>query len=503
MDADTARKLKDLLDQLTLDDIARFKAFSAQNPSSDFDGLLRSLRLYLDTKEIFDKQQLPTKAPEVPDKAQKALQDAMKKFDPDKMSQDEKEALARATIRTISNEQLKNLTAEQILESIVRVDKAAMASGKDMSQGVDAAIKGTGWERVAGTAQAVKGAAGFWAVLSFAALVFTMFVPGLNVLALAAHAMVAGMVAYAAATIQHEAEIKAAGSAKSNEAFQGHITRGTEARTQSIISAAAMALPVVGKMVGKIPLPGNLKNVATALNTAKTELGKATAGGFDRAKKITLDGIAKAKSDLQPYLIQFRQAIGDAARRIRRAKPTELVNEIRNTPELKGLYSEPTLKAMEKLSQPELEVARQNVLDVLNNAPEAADITVANIQAEIGALEGRVNAAKSAADLDVALKKAEALTDPEKLVGEAGTAAQAEVVQARVQRISDVSIADAKTLVDGMLKESQNLPSTHPKKAEVVKELQGMKKEIADLEKVQGSRTSRSSLRRLTSGATS
>ena len=214
------------------------------------EGSSSRLRLFVSTKEVYEKQE-PPKA-QAPDESQKILADALKQYRDD-MSQDEKEALARATVRKLSYEQLRNLTPGQIAESIVRVDKQLKGMGGEMAGGVNDAIKGTGWERVAGVARGVKGAASFWAFLSFAALIVASIVPGLNVVVLAASAFAATIVAYAAADLQQEAEIKLAGTAKSPEEFQKHSLVGATARTETIIMAIGMALPIVGKFIGKLP----------------------------------------------------------------------------------------------------------------------------------------------------------------------------------------------------------------------------------------------------------
>lgn len=486
IDDATMQKLKEYLDKLSLEDITLFKSVSRKGSGSDHAELLKSLELFVAAKAEFEKQKIPENPAPLPDGAQKILADALKKFDAKNMTADQKEELARATVRSLSNDQLKSMTLEQIAEGVVRIDKASLATGKDMSEGMERAIKGSGWEKVAGAAQGIKGASGFWAILSTLALVAAMFVPGLNAMVLAAHAMAAGLIAYAAATIQQEAEIKAARSAETVEQIQGNITRGAEARSQAILTAASMAIPAIAKFAGKIPLPGNLKNVATAMKMAKTQLVKGGSAAFNGAKTLTLDAIAKAKTNLRPQLAEFRIAMGKLAMRIRGAKTAELLNEIRKSPELSELLPKETLQAMEKLSGPELEVARKGLLETINNAPDAAEILTKNIESEVAALEARAKEATTAKELEAALDQSAALTDPERLTNDAAEATKVEVAQNRINRISKLSLDDVRQEVNGLLKDSQNLLNKNEHAKGVFEAAKEMNSQLNALEKQQG-----------------
>jgi len=88
----------------------------------------------------------------------------------DDMSTEQKEQLARSAISTISNKQLKSLTAKQIAEGIIRVDQQVASIADDMSKGIDQVIdadSGWGKRRVPPGPQKGRGLVAF---LSFAAL---------------------------------------------------------------------------------------------------------------------------------------------------------------------------------------------------------------------------------------------------------------------------------------------------------------------------------------------
>lgn len=487
LDPKISEQLKTILDKMSLDDIALFKQVSVKKTGGgeDMEGFLRSLRLFLSTKEEFEKARSSQAKTQFPGESAKILTDAMKQYRDD-MSQDEKERLARASIRSLSNEQLKNLTPQQIAESIVRVDKQLAGMADDMDKGVNDLIRGTGWEKVAGGARAVKGAASFWGFLAMAAIVASAFIPGLNVAVLAAHAFAAGLVAYAAANIQLEAEIKAAGHAKSPEDFQKYLINGTAARTEVIVGGVVLALPLVGKFIGKLPVPAALNRVSTVLNTAGKTLKQTSGKAFGSVKASALEALSSARANMQPYLIQFRATVGSIAGRLRRANGAEFLKEVKNTPELQELVPAETLKAMGQLSADELAIAKKGVIEQLDNAPALAEETIKNMQAQMADLEKKVQAAKTAQDLEKVLGEGSKTTEFEPMVQAAGKQAVGNVVQARVKKISDLTLTDVIDDTKSLMQDVQNLPNTNPNRQPVLNELKDILKKTQELEKKQG-----------------
>ena len=254
LDDEQMRQLRNVLDKMTVADIALFKKWSVRNPGGDIEGLVRSLRLFASTKELYEKQPPPTKQPQVPDESQKILTDAMKQYRDD-MRPEDKERLARATIEALSNRQLRNLTAGQIRREHHSCRQAGHWYGDGNERWSRPGARSRGWGCVAGVSRAVKGAAGFWGFLAFAAIIASAFVPGLEIIVLSANALAATMVVFAAATIQEQAEIKAAGGADTAELMQKHIMNGTQARTERIVTGVMLALPVAAKLLGRLPIP--------------------------------------------------------------------------------------------------------------------------------------------------------------------------------------------------------------------------------------------------------
>jgi hypothetical protein len=433
IEADKLRELQKLLDQLSLDDIALFKRSSVKVSGGDVEGLLQSLRLFTSTKELYEQadKQGKLQKPEVTDESQKLLTDAMKQYS-DKMSADDKERLARATIEALSNRQLKNLSAKQIAEGIIRVDQQVMGAGEEMSGGLNQALEDRGWGKVAGVARGVKGAAGFWAILAMGAMLVAAFVPGLNVAVLAAHAMAAGMVAFAAASIQQESEIQAARGAKSQAEMERRIVSGAQARTEKIMAGVAMAMPVALKYLGKLPVSGAIKRVRGAMDKARGLLkGAKGAQALDDARASVLAELRQAHADLQPALADYRTGIADLIKRLRAIDARDLIKEMQAAPQLQDLLTPDTIKALQKLGPKDLAIARAGIVDALQNAPAVAEQTLKALDAEVTALEANVKAASSAQELDSALKAGQHATGPENL-RDVSTRAGAEVVKERI-----------------------------------------------------------------------
>src|SRR6266850_841193 len=346
-----SRQLKVILDQLSPSDIELFKQFSVKNPGGDPERFINSLRLFQSAKSEFEKQHPPSAPPDLADDASKALASAMDQYRDD-MSTEQKEQLARSAISTISNKQLKSLTAKQIAEGIIRVDQQVASIADDMSKGIDQVIDAdSGWGKAAGAARAAKGAAGWWAFLSFAALIVAQFVPGLNIIVdvMAASALAAGMVMVVAADAEREFNTKAAAGAKSPAEFQKYIVGGAEARTQEIIGGAGLALSALGGIVKGTPLGRGIANVSKKLKEAK------------------------------------------------------------NIPELQGLFPPDQLKTMEALSPSGLEAAKT---EILADLATSGDEFFRSMDSQVSALKSKIQNANTVEELAAALDEGLKAMDP-------------------------------------------------------------------------------------------
>src|SRR6266850_5158893 len=384
-----SRQLKVILDQLSPSDIELFKQFSVKNPGGDPERFINSLRLFQSAKSEFEKQHPPSAPPDLADDASKALASAMDQYRDD-MSTEQKEQLARSAISTISNKQLKSLTAKQIAEGIIRVDQQVASIADDMSKGIDQVIDAdSGWGKAAGAARAAKGAAGWWAFLSFAALIVAQFVPGLNIIVdvMAASALAAGMVMVVAADAEREFNTKAAAGAKSPAEFQKYIVGGAEARTQEIIGGAGLALSALGGIVKGTPLGRGIANVSKKLKEAK------------------------------------------------------------NIPELQGLFPPDQLKTMEALSPSGLEAAKT---EILADLATSGDEFFRSMDSQVSALKSKIQNANTVEELAAALDEGLKAMDPMDPLAlqTAGAETKTKVVQSRIGQLEPGGQTTATAQID-------------------------------------------------------
>jgi len=450
-----SRQLKVILDQLSPSDIELFKQFSVKNPGGDPERFINSLRLFQSAKSEFEKQHPPSAPPDLADDASKALASAMDQYRDD-MSTEQKEQLARSAISTISNKQLKSLTAKQIAEGIIRVDQQVASIADDMSKGIDQVIDAdSGWGKAAGAARAAKGAAGWWAFLSFAALIVAQFVPGLNIIVdvMAASALAAGMVMVVAADAEREFNTKAAAGAKSPAEFQKYIVGGAEARTQEIIGGAGLALSALGGIVKGTPLGRGIANVSKKLNAAKVLLNQRAASSLAAAKTMALETLEQLKVDLQPFAAQARQIIDAAVKRLKNLKGADFLKEAKNIPELQGLFPPDQLKTMEALSPSGLEAAKT---EILADLATSGDEFFRSMDSQVSALKSKIQNANTVEELAAALDEGLKAMDPMDPLAlqTAGAETKTKVVQSRIGQLEPGGQTTATAQIDA--------PTTQP-----------------------------------------
>jgi hypothetical protein len=480
---DQAARLKTILDQLSDSDISKFKQYAHQNPGGDPESLITSLRTWLTiNKQLADKP-----SPSSPDgtnqpddsQQQEAQQDdpildkAVQNFDPKDSAKNE--ANARETIEQVSNKQLKNLSAKDIAEGIVRVDKQLKSAGTDISDGLSDALSGDNVaEGAAGGARAIKGAATLWAIFSVAA----MFVPGLNVAVLAANAMVAGLAAYAALTAQKEFEIQAAAQASTPQNYEKHLRQGIEARNQFVIQTVVLALPLVGKLFQQLPVPAGLRNVASRLRSSANALKTGGAKAFQSAKSSSLEAVQQFRQNLLPYGVQVRTTVGAIIKRLRSS--SDFIGEVQKIPELNDLVPASEIKALKALPPDQLKVAEEGILSDLDNSPALAENLLKSLDKQAASIETSVQSATDARQLEATLDQSANLADPKA----AGIVAEKEAVintvkeKAAKLNYSPSEVSD--TLTD--LRDAvNNLPDTNPNKVDALRELNKLRGEVERL----------------------
>jgi hypothetical protein len=427
-----SRELKAILDQMSPSDIERFKQFAQKKPGGDPEQMIKSLKLFMSAREQYDKQAPPPSTEELGDEAQQALAAGVAQYRDD-MTPKQKEELARSTIATVSNKQLKHMTAKQIAEGIIRVDQQVASVADDMSKGIEQTINADSkWGKAAGIARTARGAAGFWALLSVAALIAAQFVPGLNVLVdvLAANALAAGMVVFASANAEQEFDTQAAAHAKGREEFAKDIAGGIEARNAKIISGAGLALSALGGIIKATPLGRGLKNVSKKLGAVKDMLAERAAGSLGAAKAAALENLEKFRLELRPYSTQVRQIVNAAVNRLTNTKGADFLKVAKAIPEFQQLLGADQMKAMEALSPAALEAAKD---ELLADLPKSADEFFNRLDHQVTALEAEIPGAATPEALTDALDKGLKALDPELPLAleAAGTEAKQAVVQAR------------------------------------------------------------------------
>ena len=481
---DQVKRLKEVLDQLSPEDIEVFKRFSVKNPGGDVEGLIHSLQLFQSQKDLYKKELERQEPAPPPEEDQKILADAMKQYRND-MTPVEKEAWARATVRAVSNRQLKSLTPAQIAKSIIRVDRQLTGMADDMSGGLDKAIEDSGWGRVAGISRAVKGASSFWAFLSSVALIAAAFVPGLNVAVLAASALAAGMVAFAAAGMQEEAEIQQATRAKSADDAEKHVAGAAQARTEQITTGIGLAIPVVTELIGKIPIPTKFKQLGAAIPRARGLLKQGAADAIESSRKLALDALEKFRGDLHPYASQVRQSIAAVVKRLRGAKDADFIQAVSQSPELQELLPPDTVKALKGLSDKQAHVAQDAIYSGLDNAPQFADELFQSVDQQIADAEQKIRAARTPQELDAALDESARLMDPQKVSQRATEEGLERTAASRIAELGDLTVDNLKVRLMELEGEVSQLPPANSERAGALGDLKRLAEQLVDLERKQ------------------
>ena len=131
-------------------------------------------------------------------------------------------------------------------------------------------------------------------------------------------------------------------------------------------------------------------------------------------------------------------------KRLRDAKGSDFLKEIKDIPELKDVVSPETAKALQGLNPSELALAKKGIIEALDTAPALAEETLKNLQTEMTALERDVQATTSAQQLESVLAQGTKTADPQRLVTAAGGQAVEKVVQSRVSKLADLSVQGVK-----------------------------------------------------------
>lgn len=461
--AEQLLRIANKLQQLSADDRELYRLI-ANNLTKDLDAFERSIDVYLRVKDQvraeFDRKKPKQKEPTLEQK----IADTWKGFDAKKlatMSEADKQTLARKIAAEQRNIQLEHMathpgeTAVGMVEGVVRVDKVAKGIADDVKEAADSGK--SGWARTAGGVGATGKAAGWIAGIAGIVYVALLFVPGVNVVELAATALVAGLGAVLLAGVEAELRIQAAGEAKTEEEFKTQTQKAAAAQANAIVGAAMLALALVIKLVARIPLPGRFQNVGQALKAARTALLEKSGVGpaLESVRSDLLTKLRAAREGLQDALAKESKTFQDTAQRVRGMTAEQLLDAVAGKdPALKdliGLNAE-QINAMKKIAgtpqgKTAAEQMRQNLIKGLEDAPVEAGRRLDKFLRDVDSTIAEVEKAKNVEGMKSAIEQAEKRFSPEEATKQSAEAQQRYIAErVGIEKYKDVPTEKLKDL---------------------------------------------------------
>lgn len=333
------------------------------------------------------------------------------------MSTSQKEDMARDIAAEQRNIQLEHMakhpgeTAVEMGKGMVRLDKTAEAIADDVREAADG-NRGA-YARLAGGLGAYNKSMAAVASIVFVAL---LFIPGVNLAELA----LAGLTVAAASIVMSAAEaelrIKAAGEAKTPEEFKAETARSAAAQTQMVMAAAMLALSLVARLMARIPLPGRLQDVGTALRMSRSALLQKTGLGpaWQGVKADLLARLRSAKQGLPEAIAEQQKSLASAAAAVDAMSDTEFLQHlVDGDPALADLGIPPEqAKAMQQVAATEAGrnaagQLRSSSLQALRDAPAEAAQKVDRFLKDVDDSAGKVAAAQGPEPLKSAIDDAD------------------------------------------------------------------------------------------------
>jgi hypothetical protein len=507
-----AAKLK----QLSPEDLQLYKLL-ATKLAANLDAFERSVDAFVRFKDRL-KDKVSAREPTLEQKLAKTWST----FDATKftgLDTAQKEDLARqiaAEQRKVQLEHMASHPGETLLgmaEGTVRLDKTAAAIADDVREAADG--NNDAYTRLAGATGAVNKYVAAVASIVFVAL---LFVPGVNLIELAAAGLAVAFASIALSTVEAELRIKAAGKAKDPEEFKTQTTKAGAAQVQAVAASVLLALTVVAKIVARIPLPGRLQSVGSALKVAKTALLEKSGVGpvWRGIKAELLTQLRSARQGLSEALaIQVKEVHATAGAVAGMSGDEFLLHLTEADPRLAdiGIPAEQAKATRQLATRPEgrhlPEQLRQDALKALKDAPgEAAkkvDRFVKSVDDAIGKVEQAENPRQLGAAVDDANKSLgaeeqarQAVADEQSFtkrrlqrahrdeIREQAKAKLAELdkrkalTDAEIARLEE-ELSAANQKVNRLAKKALDLPRDNPERATVLKELKEAKEKLADL----------------------
>lgn len=348
------------------------------------------------------------------------IQETYKDFDSSKfgaLTPDQKEQQARELAGKQRDIQLKHMathpgeTLAGMVEGVVRVDKAAEAIAEDVREAADG--NNSSYGRLAGGVGALTKYIAAVAGIVFIAL---LFVPGVNLVELAAAGLAVAVVTVALAVTESELRIKAAAQATTAQQFQKETGKAAQAQALAVSTVALIGLSLALKLVAKTPLPGRLQNVGNALKIARNGLLEASgaAGAWRSVKATLLERLRAAKQGLPEALAEQSKAYAVLAQKVEAMTPEQLIDRLAaGDPALTelGVTAEQAQGIKALAATPEGKGVpaklREQFLKGLNDAPVQVGEKFSKFNADVDQAIKDVEAAQTAEQVSDAIKTAE------------------------------------------------------------------------------------------------
>ena len=406
------------LRQLAPEDLQLYKLLAKQL-AADLDAFEQSVDVFVRFKERI-RAQAGAERKSKEETLEQKLAKTWSKFDEKSfagMDSGQKEDLARQIAAEQRNIQLEHMathpgeTAAGMVESMVRLDKTAKSIVDDVREAADG--DNSGYQRLAGATGALNKYVAAVASIAFVAL---LFVPGVNLLELAAAGLAVAAASIVLSTAEAQLRIKAAGEAKDPEDFKTQTGKSAAAQTQAVMAAAMLALTLVAKIVARIPLPGRLQNVGTALRGAKTALLEKSGVGpaWRSVKSDLVTRLRAAKQGLSEALAVQAKEVAATANAVAGMTGDEFVQHLANAdPRLAdvGIPVEQAKATQQLASRPEgkgiPEQLRQDALKALREAPAEATKKVDRFLTDVDESIAKVEQAAGPEQLKAAVEDAD------------------------------------------------------------------------------------------------
>jgi hypothetical protein len=438
-DYDKLLRIAEKLKALDSRDLELYKLV-ATNTTMDLDALEKSIDVFIQVKEKLREQ---IAAAEEQKKQEQSTEPSLESeisqtwagFDEKEfatLDRDKKEARARDIAAKQRNVQLKHMvthpgeTALGMVEGVFRPDQAAEGVVNDLKEAADG--NKSGFARAAGVFGALGKYEGYVAGVLGAIYIALLFVPGVNLAELGLTVLVVGLVAMVSTAIESELRIQAAAEAKDPEEFKSQTQKAAAAQASFLVQAALLALHLAAKLIAKIPLGGELKNVGNALKLARGKVLTVTGVGpaFEGIRADLLGRLKAARVGLREALGVEAKPLAAAAGRLRAMSGTQFLERIAAgdtiLQEASGITPDMAKGMLEAAKAPAAsgmpEQMRAQALKALEDAPAQAAKEVDKFINNVDQTVASVEKAKTPQELDAAAAVAQKVLSPEELAGD-------------------------------------------------------------------------------------